>query len=405
MDLRKEVYSKGSEEIIYYRDEVGAIWVTQSEMAKLFGVTRTAVTKRLKEAVSREAVCSEMEPTEISFPVEAPDGKQYQTKLYGQAILERLGQLFRSKKAQEFLQDTKQNRQKIVRFNRDNLSIEVIVSPDEDTVWLTQCQIAELFQTSQQDVSHHVRAILESGELGAETIHKEYLYMPLAGREYETAYYNLEMILSIGYRVNSRRGIEFRRWASKVLRQYLLKGYAVDQERTAVSASNFLSLSRLVQDMAVEMNDFDRRIKTIEDRIRLENDTKVFFQGEVFDGLSFAEELVRRARRSIVLVDPYCDIWTLSLLKERGPKVSLIVYCSPRTPLTEHEISAFRRQYGQLEVKRITNNHDRFLFLDEEEGYQFGSSFNYLGKRTTRISKMDPREIQPLLESFQEKIP
>ena len=165
------------------------------------------------------------------------------------------------------------NSYEIVTFNQDNLSLDIRISPDHETVWMNQDEIAELFGTTQQNISNHILNILEQGELEKVSVHKFFLLTGQDGKEYDVEYYNLDMVLSIGYRVNSKRGIAFRKWANQILKDYLIKGYAINEKKLTslgktVEIQNKMLASSLnvdYQELSNVISEYTRALNLLDD--------------------------------------------------------------------------------------------------------------------------------------------
>ena len=266
----------------------------------------------------------------------------------------------------------------LIRFKNDNLELDINVSPEEKTVWLTQAQIAALFETTQQNVSSHIKNILIDKELN-NSVHKKILYTAQDGKTYNTSFYNLDMILAIGYRVKSNRAIEFRKWATSILEEYLLKGYVLNEKRTLITEENYLNLTNRVDVLENKMNEIETREK------HLFVEDKVFYENQMFEALVFMNQIVETAKELIVLIDPYTDERTLNAFKKKGKDVSLLIVTSSKQKPSQIDIDTYEAEYGEVTIKIDDTNHDRFLIIDNCIFYQLGSSINYLGKRFTTI--------------------
>lgn len=250
-------------------------------------------------------------------------------------------------------------------------AISLEVRLENETVWLTQQQMSELFQTTKQNISLHTGNIFKEKELDRDSVVKESFTTASDGKSYRTKYYNLDVIISVGYRVKSQRGTQFRQWANKVLKEYMLKGYAINQR--------IESLEKTVAAHSEKIDFFVRHsLPPIEG---------IFFAGQIFDAYKFVCDLVKSARKSIVLFDNYIDESVLTLFGKRGKSVSVVIYTDKITPQLELDIKRFNAQYSPVKVKLYTKAHDRFLIIDGEI-YHIGASLKDLGKKLFAFSKI-----------------
>lgn len=206
-------------------------------------------------------------------------------------------------------------------------------------------------------------------------------------------YYNLDVVISVGYRVKSHNGIIFRRWANSVLKEYLLKGYALNKDRTLITDDNYIELVHRV-------NSIDNRVSKLESDNHMDNE-KIFFDGEWFDARIFIKDIFTRAKEEITLIDPYADIKALDYLKVKTEGAIVQLFISSKVKLTQGDINDFNRQYGGLEVKIEDSFHDRFIIVDGAILYHLGASLNYIGKKVFAITKL---EDENLLVSVKERL-
>ena len=272
----------------------------------------------------------------------------------------------------------------LVRFEQNGLTLDVNVSPTEDTVWLSKEQIGLLFGRDRSVISRHINNIYEDGELSrnsscAKNAHE------VNGQTHYTEFFNLDVIISIGYRVKSKNGVAFRKWALNVLKEYLLRGYVLDGDRTLVTNENYINLINKVENI-------DMRLARIESKYGTELE-KIFFDGEYLDARVFIKELLFKAMTSIAIVDSYADAKTLNYLSTKRDGVSVLLVVSSRAKMTQDDVEAFNRQYGGLTVKNDDSFHDRFILLDGAILYHLGASLNYAGKRTFAIARLNDERL------------
>ena len=255
----------------------------------------------------------------------------------------------------------------------DNVRLEVRLN--DETVWLTQAQMAELFGTGRQAITKHLKNIYEIGELErTSTSSILELLQPEGGRMVmrKREYYNLDVIISVGYRVNTKRGIQFRQWASRVLKEYLLKGYSVNNR-----------IERLEQRVTKTEEKIDFFVRTA-----LPPMEGIFFDGQIFDAYTFVSDLIRSAKKSIVLFDNYIDDTVLTMLDKRKPKVSATIYTQKVKQQLSLDIAKHNEQYQPIDVKQYDKVHDRYLCIDNTV-YHIGASLKDLGKRWFSFNKME----------------
>ena len=285
----------------------------------------------------------------------------------------------------------------LVKFVDNGFELEVNVSPTEGTVWLTQEQMSMLFQKAKSTINWHINNAFEEGELSIES--KKFEKIEFSKKP--TNYYNLDVVIAVGYRVKSLRGVLFRKWATKILKQYMLRGYIIDQSRVMVTNENYLNLVNVVTDMKSSQLRLEDRVEKLEDRYP-DIGNKIFFLGQMWDATSCIEQIISKAKESIILIDNYVDRITLDMLLRKKPKVPVSIYTMKRhCNLSEKEKSDFRVQYGPLSINYTDEFHDRFLILDRKELYHIGASIKDAGKKAFEISK---NEELTILKSILERL-
>ena len=262
----------------------------------------------------------------------------------------------------------------IILYQPDE-TIKLEVRLENETVWLTQQQMAELFVTTPQNITMHIRNIYKEGELMTEATCKDFLQVRKEGtREVKRIQkiYNLDVIISVGYRVKSFRGTQFRQWALRVLKDYLLKGYSVNQR-----------LERLEQRVTQTENKIDFFVKT-----SLPPVEGIFYDGQIFDAYKFVCDLIRSAKQRIVLIDNYVDDSVLQMLDKRQSNVSATIYTKNYTAQLQLDLQRHNAQYTPIAIQSFTQSHDRFLIIDDTV-YHIGASLKDLGKKWFAFSKME----------------
>lgn len=268
-------------------------------------------------------------------------------------------------------------------------SVSLEVRLENETVWLTQQQISELFGTGRQAITKHLKNIFASNELDENSVCSILELTAADGKNYKTKVYNLDAILSVGYRVNSKNATLFRRWANSVLKDYMLKGYSLNHR-----------FERLEDKIDTRFQRYDSEIQRLSNQVdffvrhSLPPIEGIFFAVQIFDAYKFVCDLVKSARKSIVLFDNYIDESVLTLFGKREKSVSVVIYTDKITPQLELDIKRFNAQYSPVKVKLYTKAHDRFLIIDGEI-YHIGASLKDLGKKLFAFSKISaiPPEI------------
>jgi len=259
----------------------------------------------------------------------------------------------------------------IILYQSDN-AVQLEVLLENETVWLTQNQIAELFGTRRQAITKHLKNIFDSGELNESSVSSKMELTAKDGKNYLTNFYNLDAILSVGYRVNSKNATQFRIWANNVLKDYLLKGYAVNRR----------------------IENLERRVSATEDKIDFFVKTAlppvqgIFYDGQIFDAYKFVADLVKSATKSIVLIDNYLDESVLTLLSKRKENVKCQIFTNKISAQFKLDLEKFNAQYAPVEVKEFSKSHDRFLMIDDNI-YHIGASLKDLGKKWFAFSKIN----------------
>lgn len=273
----------------------------------------------------------------------------------------------------------------IVFYQPDN-SINLEVRIAQETVWLSQSQMAELFGTQRQAITKHLKNIFDTGELVRESTSSILELLRKEGSRIvkrQVELFNLDVIISVGYRVNTAQGILFRQWANRVLKEYLLKGYSVNHR-----------LERLEQRVAKTEEKIDFFVRTA-----LPPQQGIFFDGQVFDAYRFVADLIKKAKQSIVLIDNYVDDSVLSLLDKRERNVSAKIYTQNISPQLQLDINKHNSQYPLIEVNQFNKAHDRFLLIDDEV-YHIGASIKDLGKKWFAFTLMHDITAKELIKKI-----
>ena len=263
----------------------------------------------------------------------------------------------------------------IILYQSDDAT-EIEVRIEDETVWLTLNQMSSLFDRDKSVISRHIRNVFDEGELDKNsTVAKIATVQFEGGKEVlrQIEYFNLDVIISVGYRVKSKRGTQFRIWAGRILKDYLMRGYAVNQR-----------IDRLERKMMEHDQKFDLLIRT-----SLPPREGIFYEGQIFDAWKFATDLIRSAKKSIVLIDNYVDESVLLLLSKRGKGVTATIYTAKISNELQVDINKFNAQYEPIEVKMFVRSHDRFLIIDGETVYHIGASLKDLAKKWFAFSRIE----------------
>ena len=290
--------------------------------------------------------------------------------------------------------NNERDRGEIVLYQPDD-TIRLEVRLDRDTVWLTQDQISVLFGKDRSVITKHINKIFEQGELDHES-NVHFLHIPNSDKPVK--FYNLDVILSVGYRVHSTQGILFRRWSSTVLKQHLLRGYSINQQ--------LMQMEDRIDRRLESQHDEIQQIKDIQTKQQSQIDffvrtslppvEGVFFDGQVWDAYELLARLIMSARKRIILIDNYIDDSVLTILDKRAPGVSAEIYTMQISKQLALDIAKHDSQYTPIPVKVFKKAHDRFLIIDNDV-YHVGASIKDLGKKWTAIIIMENTDPSSLL--------
>ena len=266
----------------------------------------------------------------------------------------------------------------------DKVRIEVRLN--DDMIWISQPQMVQLFQSSKANISEHIKNIFQQNELDENsTVRKIRTLQKEGNREVyrNISYYNLDVIISVGFRVNTKVGIHFRQWANNILKNNLLKGYSINQR-----------IDYIENKLEQKLNDHDVQLGKINEQINyfvqksIPPIQGVFYDGEIFDAYNFVTQLIKNANKSIVVIDNYVDESVLTMLDKRKNGVTAIIYTDKIKKQLQLDIKLHNSQYPTIDVFTIKNCHDRFIIIDDEEVFLFGASLKDLGKKLFAFSKL-----------------
>ena len=306
------------------------------------------------------------------------------------------------------------NRGEIVLYQPEG-EVKLEVRIENETVWLTQAQMAELFDVKEHTITYHIQEIISTGELENIPTTRKIRVVRVEGKRTVSRnidFYNLDMIISVGYRVNSKAGVRFRRWANQVLKDYLLKGYSVNprmmtvgmqvESRLREQAAKISMVENVVQSQ-------ESRLSTVEQHIDFfvkSNQTPtggILATGTHFDGFVLIRDLVKSAKRSIAFIDPFATVEVLKFAAMRAKGVTAVIYSAHITPEFKAAKDLHNKQYPGLNLKTMRTIHDRFLLVDDTV-YHFGASFKDMGNEMTAYSVLNFVTPEEVIEKVRESV-
>lgn len=381
--------------------EDGTIWLSANEIAILFNVsiaTARRVIKSTYKRIESDVILSSEKKSKNDFILHLSH-KTRPITLYGFNFIIEIEKDLKSEHFRAFENFIIKNKwlkepnnhsrdNNVVIFDNGTVKLDVNISLSEETVWLTQEQIATLFETTQQNVSLHIKNIFDEGELEMNSVFKDFLYTAQDNKQYIVSHYNLDLILAIGYRIKGKVAIDFRKWVTKILKDYLINGIAInDRCDDSMFYKGLINLNNQYAELKEEL----KAIR--ESNLYLLEKEKVFFNGEYFDAFDFVSEILAMAKTSIKIIDPYFDRHGLSFLRRLPEGIEKRVYKSKKSKLANIDIQKFTAQYGKITISTIDNFHDRFIIIDDQLCYALGTSLNHMGKRVFAVNKIETKEL------------
>ena len=285
------------------------------------------------------------------------------------------------------MNDIESNKGEIVMYQPDE-TIRLEVRMGEETVWLTQQQMADLFNKDRTVIGRHIQNIYKEEELEKDITCAKFAHMGKEGDQpYEYTAYNLDVIISVGYRVKSKRGTKFRQWANKILKEYLLRGYVVNT-RIAALEQHAAKQDIEIQELKDKVDFFVRSsLPPVEG---------IFYDGQIFDAYAHIISLIKQAKQSIILIDNYIDVDTLTMLSNRGANVPATIYTHQLSQQQQLDVQRHNQQYPPIIINMCQRNHDRFLIIDDVV-YLFGASLKDAGKKLFAYIRMQETSATDLL--------
>ena len=264
----------------------------------------------------------------------------------------------------------------LIKYNDGE--IELAISIENETVWLTQKQIADLFDKDIRTINEHIKFIYKEEELVENSTIRNFRIVQKEGnREVsrDIIHYNLDVVISIGYRANSKKATKFRQWATKVLKEYIFNGYAINSHK--ITEQRLLHIENDIQAIKSKIKDYEP------------HQNHIFYNGQIFDAYLFVSDIIKSAKSSIKLIDNYIDESTLVLFTKRDAKIDVKIYTKTISKQLKLDLEKHNAQYSKIDIEIFDLSHDRFLIIDEKEIYHFGASLKDLGKKWFAVSKMD----------------
>jgi len=261
--------------------------------------------------------------------------------------------------------------------------IEIEVSVDNETVWLNRQQLSELFDRDVKTVGKHITNIFREKELERSAVVAKFATTASDGKVYNVEYYNLDVIISVGYRVKSQKGVLFRQWATRLLKDYIYHGYTINGDK--ITNERFVSLENDVFQLKEKVGNLST---LLEDASVRQPTQGIFYNGQVFDAYVFIAKLIKSSKTSIKLIDNYIDESALTLFS-KNQNIQVTLYTSHISKQLKLDLKKYNAQYRPIEVKKLDVSHDRFLIIDDVEIYHIGASLKDLGKKWFAFSRMD----------------
>jgi len=270
----------------------------------------------------------------------------------------------------------------IVLYQTEGFPEHIEVRVDNETVWLNKEQIGLLFGRDRTVISRHINNIFKEGELHKNVVCAFFALTTEHGaikgktQTKNVEFYNLDVIISVGYRVKSKQGTQFRIWANKILKDYLLKGYSLNNRMNRIEDN--------VQNLADKVNEIDLQINA-----SLPPNQNIFYDGQIFDAYTLIADIIRSAQKTIILIDNYIDDTVFKQLAKRNKNVKAVIYSKTTDKIVKQDLQKHNAQYPKIEVKKLSTAHDRFLIIDSKTVYHFGASLKDAGKKWFAFSKLE----------------
>ena len=290
------------------------------------------------------------------------------------------------------MKNIQEKKYELIKFQDGDFSLDVNVSPSDETVWLSANEIALLFNRDPKTIRKHINNVFEENEVD---INSNTQKMRIAGVDQRVVFYSLNVIISVGYRVKSKRGVLFRQWANSVLKQYLLNGYSINNKRCIECQENIITLNNKVNNLIENTSNINTRLSSLESTDNLLSNM-LFYENNIFEAYSYIKKLLLSAKKEIIIIDGYIDITVLDMLNEIN--IPITIYTLPSASITKQDINKFQINHTLI-VNRNNIIHDRFLIIDNDI-YSIGSSIKDVGKKRFVMTKIISISKQELLKNI-----
>ena len=279
------------------------------------------------------------------------------------------------------------NKSNIIVYNDGELQLKV--SLENETVWLNRNQIAELFGRDVKTIGKHITNVFNDGELNRIAVVANFATTAIDGKIYNIEYYNLDVIISIGYRVKSQKGVRFRQWATSVLKNYIQNGFVINSDR--ITNDRFVSLENEVKFLKSKVEN----ISNSHENKTLKAKQGIFYDGQIFDAYVFVNDLLKSVVDEVILIDNYIDE-TVFTLFSKYPNIRTKIYTQNISKQLKLDFEKYQKQYKNIELFEFKNSHDRFLIIDKKDIYHLGASLKDLGKKWFAFSKFEIENLKIL---------
>ena len=279
------------------------------------------------------------------------------------------------------------NKSNIIVYNDGELELKV--SLENETVWLNRNQIAELFGRDVKTIGKHITNVFNDGELNRIAVVANFATTAIDGKIYNIEYYNLDVIISIGYRVKSQKGVRFRQWATSVLKNYIQNGFVINSDK--ITNDRFVSLENEVKFLKSKVENISN---SLEDKT-LKAKQGIFYDGQIFDAYVFVNDLIKTAISEIILIDNYIDE-TVFTIFSKYPNIKIKIFTQNISKQLKLDFEKYQKQYQNIELFEFKNSHDRFLIIDKKDIYHLGASLKDLGKKWFAFSKFEIENLKIL---------
>ena len=277
-----------------------------------------------------------------------------------------------------------ENKSNIIVYNDGELELKVSV--EQETIWLTQAQLCDIFEKDQSVISRHINNIFKDNEVDEKSNMQK---MHIADSDKPVSFYSLDIVLAVGYRTNSSKAIKFRQWATSILKNYIQNAYVINSDK--LTNQRFKELEKEVINLKSKVKNISN---LLEDKT-LKPKQGIFYEGQIFDAYVFVNDLLKRAVNEVLLIDNYIDE-TVFTLFSKYPNIKIQIYTANITKQLNLDYQKYQTQYKNIDLIQFKNSHDRFLIIDKKEVYHLGASLKDLGKKWFAFSKFEIENLKIL---------